>query len=418
MLSTHSFNALLKTLEEPPPHVKFIFATTDPHKVLATILSRCQRYDLRRIGLGALTRRAAACRRARRASRCPSERWRWSRARPRAACATRSRCSSRCSRPASGTPDEATARALLGAADRALVVAVADAVLAGDAAACLRQLATLHEHGYDAQRFCRDLLEHVRHLAVLAATGDAHARRRAARGRADARCGAGRRGARRTSCSASSACSSRPTRRSPRRLRTIDPQLVLEMACSGWRRCRRCCRWTRSSRGSTRSPARRRQGRRRPRRRAGLAAAARADAGRRSAAAPPAPPATLWESVLARVRQERVSLYMTLAAARPLGVSDGVLRLGLDSEALRRELSGKDTLDAARRARQRDRRPRGPVEVGPVPGERAGETPHRAGPAARARRPWPTRWCRPRSRSSGPRCAGCATGGPVTEDGA
>src|SRR5499425_1386447 len=49
MLSTAAFNALLKTLEEPPAHVKFMFATTDPEKVLATILSRCQRYDLRRI---------------------------------------------------------------------------------------------------------------------------------------------------------------------------------------------------------------------------------------------------------------------------------------------------------------------------------------------------------------------------------
>src|SRR5256712_168693 len=54
MLSSHSFNALLKTLEEPPAHVKFIFATTEPHKVLATVISRCQRYDLRRIGLGEL----------------------------------------------------------------------------------------------------------------------------------------------------------------------------------------------------------------------------------------------------------------------------------------------------------------------------------------------------------------------------
>jgi len=49
MLSTAAFNALLKTLEEPPPHVKFIFATTEPDKVLATIVSRCQRFDLRRI---------------------------------------------------------------------------------------------------------------------------------------------------------------------------------------------------------------------------------------------------------------------------------------------------------------------------------------------------------------------------------
>src|SRR5262250_4003935 len=54
MLSQHSFNALLKTLEEPPPHAKFVLATTDPHKVLATVVSRCQRYDLRRIGVGEL----------------------------------------------------------------------------------------------------------------------------------------------------------------------------------------------------------------------------------------------------------------------------------------------------------------------------------------------------------------------------
>ena len=51
MLSTAAFNALLKTLEEPPAHVKFIFATTDVHKVLPTILSRCQRFDLRRISI-------------------------------------------------------------------------------------------------------------------------------------------------------------------------------------------------------------------------------------------------------------------------------------------------------------------------------------------------------------------------------
>lgn len=52
MLTAQAFNALLKTLEEPPPHVKFIFATTEPQKVLATILSRCQRFDLRRIPAG------------------------------------------------------------------------------------------------------------------------------------------------------------------------------------------------------------------------------------------------------------------------------------------------------------------------------------------------------------------------------
>ena len=52
MLTTEAFNALLKTLEEPPPHILFIFATTEPHKIPATILSRCQRYDFKRIPLG------------------------------------------------------------------------------------------------------------------------------------------------------------------------------------------------------------------------------------------------------------------------------------------------------------------------------------------------------------------------------
>ncbi len=57
MLSTAAFNALLKTLEEPPPHVKFMFATTEPEKVLATIVSRCQRFDLRRIAVPRIVER-------------------------------------------------------------------------------------------------------------------------------------------------------------------------------------------------------------------------------------------------------------------------------------------------------------------------------------------------------------------------
>ena len=59
MLSTNAFNALLKTLEEPPEHVKFIFATTEPQKVLPTILSRCQRFDLHRIPANLIARAKA-----------------------------------------------------------------------------------------------------------------------------------------------------------------------------------------------------------------------------------------------------------------------------------------------------------------------------------------------------------------------
>ena len=55
MLSTSAFNALLKTLEEPPPHVVFIFATTEAHKIPTTILSRCQRYDFKLIPTARLT---------------------------------------------------------------------------------------------------------------------------------------------------------------------------------------------------------------------------------------------------------------------------------------------------------------------------------------------------------------------------
>ena len=69
MLSTQAFNALLKTLEEPPSHVKFIFATTDIRKVPVTVLSRCQRFDLRRVEAEALAAYYAQDRRGRRARR-------------------------------------------------------------------------------------------------------------------------------------------------------------------------------------------------------------------------------------------------------------------------------------------------------------------------------------------------------------
>src|SRR5437867_7982817 len=164
MLSQHSFNALLKTLEEPPSHVKFIFATTDPHKVLATVVSRCQRYDLRRIGLGELR---AHLRRTVDAEKIAID---------DDALALIAREAEGSLRDAQSLleqvlavdtkkVDEAAVREVLGAVDRRLVIAVAEAVLAGDPGGCLRRLAELHAHGYDAQRFCRDLLDHFRNLA-------------------------------------------------------------------------------------------------------------------------------------------------------------------------------------------------------------------------------------------------------------
>ncbi len=63
MLTNEAFNALLKTLEEPPPHVIFVLATTEPHKIPATVLSRCQRFDFRRIPSGAVVERLRCHRR-------------------------------------------------------------------------------------------------------------------------------------------------------------------------------------------------------------------------------------------------------------------------------------------------------------------------------------------------------------------
>ena len=76
MLSTQAFNGLLKTLEEPPPHVKFIFATTEIRKVPVTVLSRCQRFDLRRIDAGDADRASATGSPARKASTSRTRRWR------------------------------------------------------------------------------------------------------------------------------------------------------------------------------------------------------------------------------------------------------------------------------------------------------------------------------------------------------
>ncbi len=76
MLSKNAFNALLKTLEEPPPHVKFIFATTEVNKVPVTVLSRCQRFDLRRVPADTLVAHFADIADSRRRHAPNPKRWR------------------------------------------------------------------------------------------------------------------------------------------------------------------------------------------------------------------------------------------------------------------------------------------------------------------------------------------------------
>jgi DNA polymerase-3 subunit gamma/tau len=361
MLSQHSFNALLKTLEEPPPHVKFIFATTDPHKVLPTVVSRCQRYDLRRIALGEL--------RAHLQKTVDAEGIRLS-GDALALVAREAEGSLRDAQSlleqvltvAGASADDATVREVLGAADRRLVVAVADAILAGDAGACVRHLAELHAHGYDAQRFCRDLLDHFRNLAILRTTADGTLLADLPDAEADVLAAqAERRSADdlqrffRLLLEADEALSA-PAR-------TIDPKLVLEMC---------------AVRLATLAPLL-------PvddilRRLEALAGGAPVVAsgptgGEAPVRAHPATDGGLWEEFLGRVKAEKLSLYVPLASGKLLGADGDALRIGIANEAMRRELSRRETIDhlstIAREIAGRDVR----VEVGPLPAELATETP-------------------------------------------
>jgi DNA polymerase III subunit gamma/tau len=363
MLSQHSFNALLKTLEEPPPHVKFIFATTDPHKVLPTVVSRCQRYDLRRIGLGELRAHLRKTVDAEGLSLSDD------------AIALIAREAEGSLRDAqslleqvltvAGTAaDDATVREVLGAADRRLVVAVADAVLGGDPGACVRHLAELHAHGYDAQRFCRDLLDHFRNLAVLRATGERalladlpEAEADAVAAQAERRSGEDMQRFFRLLLEADEALSA-PAR-------SIDPKLVLEMCVV---------------RLATLPPLLPMDDilRRLEALGTGVPAPASASAPAARSEAPPsrtAPATGLWDRFLARVQQAEKAVFMKLAGGRLISADGEALRIGIGNETYRRELSRKETLDRlsaiAREIAGREVR----VEVAPLPSDLAGDTP-------------------------------------------
>jgi DNA-binding protein YbaB len=368
MLSQHSFNALLKTLEEPPEHVKFIFATTDPHKVLPTVVSRCQRYDLRRIGLGEL--------RAHLKKTVEAEGIKLS-DESLALVAREAEGSLRDAQSlleqvlavAGSAADDATVREVLGAADRRLVIEVADAALAGDPAAALRRLAELHAYGYDAQRFCRDLLEHS--SAVQRATGEAlPAVLPEAEVEAIAR-QAGR--LRRRPAAFLPAARSGRDALAP--ARTVDPEARPRNDGRVSRRCRHCCRSTTfcsawASRGKM------------------VAASTPRPASRVTASTTgPAPTANggdPWDRFLTRVREDRCRLHA--ARGRQAVSTEGdLLRIGVENEAMRRGLEGAlQRLKSIARVSGRDLR-----VSRPLPEEHAA-THRRAGPTADrgiARRP-------------------------------
>jgi DNA polymerase III subunit gamma/tau len=165
-LTDQAFNALLKTLEEPPPHVKFILATTEPQKMPETILSRLQRYDFRRIALqvifarlkelasreGVKVEESALLLLAREAGGSMRDAERM--LETSIACA------------ASDVVSEAEVASTLGVASRSVVYALCDAIISKDAASALRKVRELHSRGANLESLGRDLLEALRNLAV------------------------------------------------------------------------------------------------------------------------------------------------------------------------------------------------------------------------------------------------------------
>jgi len=165
MLSTAAFNALLKTLEEPPAHVKFMFATTDPEKVLPTILSRCQRFDLRRIPSALIVKHLAEIAGKEKVTI------------DAAALLAIARGADGGMRDAESTLDqlisfcgdkieEPDVLSMFGLAAQNQILKLSHAILAGEISIALTQLDELARGGKDLGRLLGDLLHHFRNLLI------------------------------------------------------------------------------------------------------------------------------------------------------------------------------------------------------------------------------------------------------------
>jgi DNA polymerase-3 subunit gamma/tau len=174
MLSTGAFNALLKTLEEPPPRVKFIFATTEYHKLPDTILSRCQQYDFRMIPARELLAhlRAVASGEGIRVS--DEALARIARAAEGSARDALSLFDQVLSFSGSEVKDEDVS-ALLGLIDRELLLGASRALVGGDSLAVLEIVERLSDYGADYRNFARELLLHLRELFLVKMAPDGSA---------------------------------------------------------------------------------------------------------------------------------------------------------------------------------------------------------------------------------------------------
>src|SRR5947199_630929 len=163
MLSTAAFNALLKTLEEPPEHVKFMVATTDPEKVLPTILSRCQRFDLRRIPASLIVQQLTKIAKEEKVTISPEALYAIARGADggmRDAESTLDQLISFCG----DKIEESDVLSMFGLAAQGQILDLSRAVLAGEIETALRELNGLARHGKDLGRLLSDLLSHFRNL--------------------------------------------------------------------------------------------------------------------------------------------------------------------------------------------------------------------------------------------------------------
>jgi DNA polymerase III subunit gamma/tau len=171
MLTKEAWNAFLKTLEEPPPRTVFVLATTESHKVMATIADRCQRFDFQRPSLEQISE--VLTRVAGQESITIDD----------AAVAMIARSAQGSFRDALGTLDQLVAFGgdevgldevleMLGAADADLLFEAVDAVVASDPRAVLLGVEKMARSGRDPSQFARDLLAHLRHLLVTQTTGE------------------------------------------------------------------------------------------------------------------------------------------------------------------------------------------------------------------------------------------------------
>ena len=165
MLSTGAFNALLKTLEEPPAHVIFILATTEVHKLPATILSRCQRFDFKRIQpetMAVRLQQVAGLEGMELAPDAATLIARIADGALRDGLSILDQCA--------GRSKQITARLVsevAGLAGREALYRLSDAVLARDSSAAVEELAQLHENSYDMERLCVEMINHFRNFMMV-----------------------------------------------------------------------------------------------------------------------------------------------------------------------------------------------------------------------------------------------------------